>query len=193
MIKDITSQYQTTDFYLDDQFRIQADDRVPNWIDAFIDNHLLPIPNNLENFEFKIFNNSQDIKQAIFKKNETVGLSRLVSTFDYTHKKDGNSYIVDEGGIDLPWNHTDAKKTWAEEASTVNEVGSIYTVQGFDLNYVGVIIGPSISYDDERDQLIIRPEEYKDTEAYRKRKDLTEDENEQLKLNIILNSLNVLM
>ncbi|WP_372459244.1 DNA/RNA helicase domain-containing protein [Alkalihalobacillus deserti] len=30
------------------------------------------------------------------------------------------------------------------QALTVYEAGSIYTIQGFDLNYVGVILGPSI-------------------------------------------------
>ena len=29
---------------------------------------------------------------------------------------------------------------------TLNEVGSTYSIQGFDLNYVGVIIGPSVTY-----------------------------------------------
>ena len=38
------------------------------------------------------------------------------------------------------------KLSWAEQPHTINEAGSTYTVQGFDLNYVGVIIGPSVKY-----------------------------------------------
>ncbi|MDI5787683.1 DUF2075 domain-containing protein [Bacillus licheniformis] len=34
--------------------------------------------------------------------------------------------------------------------NSIKEVGSIYTVQGFDLNYVGVVLGPSVSYDEEK-------------------------------------------
>ncbi|MBM7541185.1 DUF2075 domain-containing protein [Amphibacillus cookii] len=192
-IREMTKQHKTTVYHLTDQFRIQASEAVPTWIDAFVENRLVPIPNKLEGFELKVFESSQAIKEAIFKQNEAHGLSRLVSTFDYLHKKDGNTYLVDEGGIQLPWNTTSTKTTWAEEASTVREVGSIYTVQGFDLNYVGVIIGPSISYDPHTDQLVINPKKYKDTEAYRKRQDLSESENEHLKIEIILNSLNVLM
>ena len=30
---------------------------------------------------------------------------------------------------------------WAESPHTLNEVGSTFSIQGFDLNYVGVIIG----------------------------------------------------
>lgn len=192
-IKNITKQYKPTVYHLTDQFRIQSTDKVPKWIDHFISNKLTPTPYNEEEFDFKIYEDGVAMKDAIFKKNEEVGLSRLVSTFDYVHKKDGNEYIVDEGGVNLPWNKTSHYTTWAEEAQTVNEVGSIYTVQGFDLNYVGVIIGPSIRYDPEEDTLIIDTKKYKDTEAYRKRSDLSKEENEELKKNIILNSLNVLM
>ncbi|AEX77669.1 DNA/RNA helicase domain-containing protein [Corynebacterium diphtheriae] len=38
--------------------------------------------------------------------------------------------------------------SWAEKPHTINEVGSIFTIQGFDLNYAGVIIGPSVQYRD---------------------------------------------
>lgn len=44
--------------------------------------------------------------------------------------------------------HDDA--AWAEQPHTIEEVGSTYTIQGFDLNYVGVIIGPSVKYRDGR-------------------------------------------
>ncbi len=46
------------------------------------------------------------------------------------------------------------------------EVGSIYTVQGFDLNNVGVVIGPSIDYDPETDQLVIDIDKYEDKGAF---------------------------
>ena len=35
---------------------------------------------------------------------------------------------------------------WAEQPQTIDEVGSTYTIQGFDLNYAGVILGPSVKY-----------------------------------------------
>jgi DUF2075 family protein len=55
-----------------------------------------------------------------------------------------------------PWNYqlTDSDKTrrlnrndaWAEKPYTINEIGSTFTIQGFDLNYAGVIIGPSVKW-----------------------------------------------
>ncbi|MCH9277041.1 DUF2075 domain-containing protein [Bifidobacterium amazonense] len=59
----------------------------------------------------------------------------------------------------LPWNYQltdpdpgklDKDLAWAEKPYTVDEVGSIFTIQGFDLNVAGVIIGPSVTYRDGR-------------------------------------------
>ncbi|SFL73736.1 hypothetical protein SAMN04487943_103353 [Gracilibacillus orientalis] len=194
LLQQITKNYSTTTFSLEDQFRIDASPEIPKWIDRFVEKKLTPIPQlKNEKFELKIFENSDNLKDAIINNNKKYGLSRIVSTFDYIHKKDGSLYYVDEDGLNMPWNITKNNKTWAEEADTIREVGSIYTVQGFDLNYVGVILGPSISYDDTNEQLLIDTSKYKDTEAFRTRKDLSYEENEQAKEDIILNSINILL
>ncbi len=38
--------------------------------------------------------------------------------------------------------------SWAEQPQTIDEVGSTFVIQGFDLNYAGVILGPSVKYRD---------------------------------------------
>ena len=129
--------------------------------------------------------------KEICKKNEESGLARMVSTFDYVHKKDGGTYYIEEGRFKLPWNTTKGDTTWAEREETIREVGSIYTIQGFDLNYVGVILGPSVSYDGDNDELKIITENYKDTEAFRGKDEF--DDPEYIKEKIILNSINILL
>ncbi len=49
--------------------------------------------------------------EAIKKKNERHGLSRVISTFDYLHKKDGGIYYIkeDNGDYQIPWNITNSK------------------------------------------------------------------------------------
>ncbi|MCG7344773.1 DUF2075 domain-containing protein [Sporosarcina sp. ACRSL] len=195
-INSIIEKYQTETFHLTDQLRINASADITNWIDNFVSKEILPIPkttNENDYYEIKVFRNSEEFKNAIVDKNNKYGLSRIVATFDYLHKKDGEEYIVDEHGINMPWNTTWKNKTWAEEPQTINEVGSIYTVQGFDLNYVGVILGPSIGYDEVNDKLLIDVNKYKDIEAFRSRKDLSPKQNEEIKEDIVLNSINVLM
>ena len=135
----------------------------------------------------------REMHDVIKAKNIQFGLSRIVSTFDYLHKKDGGTYYVTEsnGEYKMPWNTTNAKKTWAENADTVNEAGSIYTIQGFDLNYVGVVLGPSVQYDAVNDRIVIDTKQYKDTGAYTGM-DGIENVNEA-KERIVLNSINILM
>lgn len=59
----------------------------------------------------------------------------------------------------IPWNYQlkEEKRSrrsrdaaWAEKPYTIHEAGSIYTIQGFDLNFAGVIIGPSVRWKDGR-------------------------------------------
>lgn len=183
-------------FRLDSQFRMQANQDVINWLDAFVNKDIKRIPySNSDEFEFKIYGNAGEMHDAIIEKNKECKLSRVVSTFDYIHKKDGNDYFVDEPDFSLAWNRTDYKSTWAEEPQTIKEVGSIYTIQGFDLNYVGVILGPSIGYDKENHRLKIDVSKYRDTEAFRQSSEEIRTKEELLKMKeqIILNSMNVLL
>ncbi|MFL2030466.1 DNA/RNA helicase domain-containing protein [Loigolactobacillus zhaoyuanensis] len=110
-----------------------------------------------------------------------------------TSERDEDSpvYKVKAGNLELPWNTTDNNNSWAERDDTINEAGSIYTIQGADLNYVGVILGPSVSFDEKNDRLKIITANYQDTDAFRGRNELPN--RELAKKQIILNSINVLM
>jgi SOS-response transcriptional repressor LexA len=64
------------------------------------------------------------------------------------------------GDVELKWNSKNID--WVNSANAMNEVGCIHTTQGYDLNYVGVIIGPELDYDPVLKTLIVYPERYKD-------------------------------
>lgn len=36
---------------------------------------------------------------------------------------------------------------WTKDPQGINQVGCIYSAQGFEFDYVGVILGPDIKYD----------------------------------------------
>lgn len=193
-LKTILGQYDVDEFQLTDQFRMNASPEVLNWVDNFVEKKVSPLPPSDERFEFKIFEDSEAFKDYIYQKNAEKGLSRIVSTFDYAHKKNGDVYLVDQAGVNLPWNTTNSKVTWSERPETINEVGSIYTVQGFDLNYVGIVLGPSVDYDFEAGKLVIDPSKYQDTGGYSgANRFSTYQEAMMAKEQIILNSINVLM
>lgn len=180
-------------FKLTDQFRMQGSDEIVKWINQFVKKKICPLPTSTSQFDFQIMTTPTELKEKIFEKNKKYGLSRIVSTFDYMHKKNGEIYLVDKDGLNMPWNTTNSSKTWAERPETVNEAGSIYTIQGFDLNYVGVVIGPSIDYDKKNNCLKIDIDKYCDTGAFSSRKDIEEGKLNHIREKIVLNSINVLM
>ncbi|MDB0580783.1 DUF2075 domain-containing protein [Salinicoccus roseus] len=194
LLKEMTDGAYTQNYELTDQFRIQADQEVVDWIDAFVDKKVRPFPESTGDYELKFFDSAAEMFEAIQEKDDEHQLSRVVATFDYEHKKDGEEYYVEEPGFKGVWNRTHYKETWAEHPETVREVGSIYTIQGFDLNYVGVILGPSVSYDEEKEELKLLPQKYRDKEAFRTSSEPKVQYNvEEMKEQIILNSINVLM
>jgi uncharacterized protein len=181
---------RSEEYILRNQFRMRASHSMISWIDHFIEKKITTIPQE-EEFDFRVFDSAAKMYREICTKNKEFGLARMVSTFDYVHKKDGEIYYIKEDFLKLPWNTTEGDTTWAEREDTIGEVGSIYTIQGFDLNYVGVILGPSVSYDEKYDELKIITENYKDTEAFRGKDNFNDPEN--VKEKIILNSINVLL
>lgn len=89
----------------------------------------------------------------------------------------------------------ETKKSWAEQPHTINEIGSTFTVQGFDLNYAGVIIGPSVQY--RNGKVVFCPENSRNDKATNKRhtKDLSTKKKITLDYSIdnLKNELNVLL
>ena len=191
MIRRVKIKYNAASFKLTTQFRMQASKEFMKWINGLVYGKIDALPKNDIKYDFEVFDNAYDMHCKIVKKNkECSGLCRVVSTFDYVHKKDGKKYYVEEPGFKLPWNSY-YQNSWAENDDSINEVGSIYTVLGFDLNYVGVILGPSVQYDEKNCCLKIVPELYCDTEAFRSRGDIKDIY--KAKTEIILNSINVLV
>lgn len=180
------------EYQLSNQFRMQANDEVIDWINAFKKKEVHAIPKD-ENYDFKVFETMEEMHEKIKSKNDQYGLSRVVSTFDYLHKKDGGTYYVKEsnGEYEIPWNTTSTKYTWAEKPETVHEAGSIYTIQGFDLNYVGVVLGPSVKYDPSTEKIVIDTNKYMDKGAYTGIEGI--ENVEAAKEKIVLNSINILM
>lgn len=192
-LDDYKKKARTVETYkLTNQFRMQADEDMMNWVNAFKEKRINPLPKS-KRYDLRIFETLEEMHSTIIEQDRRYGLSRVVSTFDFLHKKDGDIYYVYEsnGDYKMPWNTTGGKTTWAEKAETIAEAGSIYTIQGFDLNYVGVVLGPSVSYDEEQECLVIDPNLYKDTGAYAGVEGI--ENVDSAKEQIVLNSINILM
>ena len=190
----IIDQYTNGEYHLTHQFRMTASDSLVKWINTFTDGKLTPLPADAKkDYDFRIFDNAEEMRKAIFARNQEVGLSRIVSTSGYPSTLDGGKHYVTEPDFKMPWDQYNYTQTpWAEIPETVNEVGSMFTCQGFDLNYVGVILGPPIYLDG--DNVHVEMSKFTDVESLKKRKDMDDPvEFEKIKEQLVLNSANVLL
>lgn len=160
--KDI-SRRQNNLLGLSQQLRMQCSDSTLKWINAIVEFHaLLPFKKDPD-YDVRSFDSPHELQKAIKKCAKTDSLSRIVATYDWPYNQkrrptDGEKWRVTIGNWSLPWNYetekdltTKAKranssKAWAEQTHTIDEVGSTFTIQGFDLSYSGVILGPSVKY-----------------------------------------------
>lgn len=148
---------------LEDQLRMQCNKSIQKWIYNFAFNDTLtPLTSHRGDYEVKVFDSIEQLDKAIKTKanNKDTSLSRIVATYDWDYNGNNSPTDKKHWSVDIPrinpvwsrpWNYEiigkkDDSISWAENPLTINEVGSIYTIQGFDLNYVGVIIGPSTFY-----------------------------------------------
>ncbi|MHA8137556.1 DUF2075 domain-containing protein [Lactobacillaceae bacterium Scapto_B20] len=194
-LKQLIKPYTVSEYHLTHQFRMNASEHLVQWINTFTDGTLTPLPNDFgTDYDFRIFDDAEAMRQLIVQRNQAVGLSRIVSTSGYPSTLDGGKHYIVEGDFKMPWDQYNYTQTpWAEIPETINEVGSMFTCQGFDLNYVGVILGPPIKIDAD-DHLWVDLNQFTDVESLKKRKDITDPkEFAQIKQTLVLNSVNVLM
>lgn len=177
-------------FSMNFQYRMVASDEQVQWMDDLTaEQPIKPFPTNSD-FEFEVFDKAGEMFEAIKKRNKEVGMSRMVATSGFP-RIDGR-HNVEMDTFNLPWDEWDPQRThWAKREGSITQVGTIYTLQGFDLNYVGMVIGPSFGYDPKTDTMTIIPEKYSHKEIFKKRKDIKFTQ-EEYKV-FIANVLNVLM
>jgi DUF2075 family protein len=109
----------------------------------------------LSDYEFRMFDDVGDMHAAIRDRDRQHGLARMVAGYawEWVSKKDPEAFDIQIGDYRAKWNSI--QRDWIASANALDEVGSIHTVQGYDLNYAGVIIGPDLRYDLEGDRLFM--------------------------------------
>ena len=120
------------------------------------------LPMKFGPYDLRCFDSAVELVDAIKARNEEFGLARTVAGYAWEWKtaKGEADYDIEIDELKLAWNST--KVDWVNSSNAINEVGCIHTVQGYDLNYVGVIIGPEVRYDSKNHKLIIDRDKYQD-------------------------------
>ncbi|MGW9113503.1 DNA/RNA helicase domain-containing protein [Microbacterium sp. NPDC055683] len=113
-------------------------------------------------YELRFFDDLGEMREAIRRRDAEHGLARLVAGYawDWRSRRDPAAHDIELDGVALRWNSTD--KDWINAPGSLDEVGSIHTVQGYDLNYAGVIIGPDLRLDPASGRLRVDRDAYRD-------------------------------
>ena len=136
---------------LSSQFRCNGSDGYLSWLDNVLQ---IDETANYDGFNFdytfEIVDNPNQLKDIIFEKNKIKNSARLVAGYCWNWISDGkNNSEVHDIVIDdfsMSWNLGNSN-TWAIDEDSVNEIGCIHTAQGLEFDYVGVIIGEDLRYE----------------------------------------------
>lgn len=130
-------------FRLTTQMRVRAGADYVEYIRALLRGEHPKRP-DLGDYDLRFFGDLGEMRRAIRERDREAGLSRLVAGYawDWVSRRDPSAFDIEIDGERMRWNSTD--KDWINAPGSLEEVGSIHTVQGYDLNYAGVIIGPDL-------------------------------------------------
>jgi len=133
---------------------------------------------HIVNYDFKMFSSVDTMVQRIRELDTKFGLCRTVAGYSWAWKTKGKKYedIIAEGLYDIDiegnryiWNLEN--EGWILSNHAIDTIGCIHTVQGFDLNYVGIIFGKEIDYDPMKRKIIVDRQQISDANVIAKTDD----------------------
>ena len=138
---------------LESQFRCNGSDGYLAWLDNVLDIRKTANFDGMDfDYDFRVVDNPNELRKLIEEKNKINNKSRLVAGYCWnwisSGKNDSNVHdiVIPEYNFEMSWNLGNSQ-TWAIDPMSVNEVGCIHTCQGLEFDYVGVIIGEDIRYE----------------------------------------------
>lgn len=151
-------------FSLSSQMRVRAGEDYVGYIRGILSD-TPPEATSFDTYDLRLFDDLAAMQQAIIHRNGEVGLSRLVAGYawKWRSQKDKSRYDIELDGVRLQWNNTAID--WINSKTSLDEVGSIHTTQGYDLNYAGVIIGPDLRWDPDAGRLRVHRDSYFDSKG----------------------------
>lgn len=163
------------EYQLEAQFRCKGSEAFVSWLDNTLGiartAHVLW--NRDANFDFQIMGSPQELEEAIRGKVAAGHTGRLVAGYCWhwarRPRRDGTlEKDVVIGSFRMPWNaRPEATRLargipkanlWAYDPGGIDQIGCIYTAQGFEFDYVGVIFGNDLRYNLDSQRWVGQPE-----------------------------------
>lgn len=142
---------EVCEMYLQSQFRCNGSDGYLAWLDNVLE--IRETANyDLEgiDFDIRILDSPEEVRELIVEKNKTDNRSRMLAGYcwDWNKKEANNTnyHDIKIGDFEMSWN-LDGGEPFAVSDTSVNEIGCIHTSQGLEFDYVGVIVGDDIRFE----------------------------------------------
>jgi DUF2075 family protein len=148
------------EFELEAQFRANGSDAFIQWVDNTLAVARTPqvLWDSADPFEFRVVDSVPALEAAIRARAAGGSTARLVAGFcwPWSQPNADGTLVPDvvEGDWSMPWNaRTDVGRLapgipkshyWASDPAGIDQVGCVYTAQGFEFDYVGVIWGEDL-------------------------------------------------
>ena len=190
MIQNIEKEKNTHKYILKPQLRcLLGGDEYIQYVKQIFSNNPPKEKISFDQYEFKLFDDVDEMVNNIKEKNNTYGLCRNVAGYawkwnskgkklpmhitkqEVEEMKNNDVFDIEIDGHKYIWNSQPVD--WINSENSINEIGSIHTTQGFDLNYTGLIIGNELKYDDVKNKIYIDRKEYYDVKG---KSDTTDEE-----------------
>ncbi len=138
-------------YQLSSQFRCNGSDGYIAFIDDLLDIRKTANSDGFDlEYELKVYNDPNEMREALREKNKEKNKARMLAgyCYEWISKSNLEAYdIVLDNGFMAKWNFA-TTSTWAIDEDSFEQVGCIHTSQGLEFDYVGIIIGEDLKYED---------------------------------------------
>ena len=170
----ILKQGNTDMFKLDTQLRVKGGNEYIKFINDFFSDNPTEYKKTT-GYDVKIYDDCYQMFNDIKVKNkEYKGLCRMLAGISFFWRKkvrDKSTIVYDKDydfeidGHHYCWNDEFNATNFITNDIYLDRIGCIYTCQGHDLNYAGVIFGKDISYNPITKRIEYHPDKFSDTNS----------------------------
>ena len=134
------------------QFRCNGSDGYLAWLDEVLEIRETANYDMRDiDYDIRIVDSPNLVRDLIIEKNRYRNNARILAGYCWAWLKNGqndtNVHDIKIGDFEMSWNLGNTT-TFAIDENSVNEIGCIHTSQGLEFDYVGVIIGDDMRYED---------------------------------------------
>ena len=140
---------------LSSQFRCNGSDGYLSWIESILFNRETANADGFEgDFDFRVVDDPAELRELIYARNRERNKARLLAGYcwdwisDGKNRPDVHDIVIPEFDFSMSWNLGNTS-TWAIDEDSVKEIGCIHTSQGLEFDYVGVLIGDDLYFEDD--------------------------------------------